>query len=97
MTHYVLLKLAPGSDVDKAEARVRQVFAELDGELPYLNDPMVYRSCVERDTNAQLMVVMQLDSADYLQSYLTHPKHVALAQGMKEEGTLIGTMSFDHL
>ena len=97
MTHYVLLKLAPGADIDRVEAKVRQVYAELDAELPYLKDPTIYRCCVERDSNADIMVVMQLDGQEFLQPYLTHPKHVEMARGLKEDGSLIGTTSFDHL
>ena len=95
MTHYVLLKLAPGSDIDQVEARVRQTYAELDAELPYLNNPMVYRSCVERDSNADIMAVIQLDSEEFLQPYLTHPKHVQMAQDLKD--VLVGKTSFDHM
>ena len=40
--HYVLLKFAPGTDLDAAEARVRKTYDELAEALPYLNDPEVY-------------------------------------------------------
>ena len=36
MIHYVLLKLAPGSDVNAVEARVRKTYQELDETLPFL-------------------------------------------------------------
>ncbi len=94
MTHYVLLKLAPGSDLDAAEARVRKTYDALAEALPYLTEPRVYRSCVERDSNADIMAVIQLDSAEHLQPYLTHPLHVQMAQDMKD--MLIGRTSFDH-
>ena len=38
MIHYVLLKFAPGTDLDAAEARVRKTYDELAEALPYLND-----------------------------------------------------------
>ncbi len=95
MIHYVLLKLAPGSDVDAAEARVRKTYGELAEARPYLNDPVVYRSCVQRDSNADIMAVIRLDSEEYLQPYLTHPLHVQMAQDLKD--VVIGRTSFDHL
>lgn len=94
MIHYVLLKLAPGSDLDAAEAKVRATYNALAQALPYLNDPMVYRSCVERDSNADLMAVIRLDDESCLQPYLTHPLHMQMAQDMKD--VVIGRTSFDH-
>ena len=44
MTHYVLLRLAPDSDKDAAERRVRKTYQELDETLPFLHDPQVFRS-----------------------------------------------------
>ena len=55
MTHYVLLRLAPDSDKDAAERRVRKTYQELDETLSFLHNPRVYRSCVERDSNADIM------------------------------------------
>ena len=95
MTHYVLLKLAPGADIDQVEARVRQTYADLDGSLSYLHDPAIYRSCVERDSNADIMVAIQLDGPEFLQPYLTHPIHMQMAQDLKD--VLAGKTSFDHL
>ena len=86
MIHYVLLKFAPGTDLDAAEARVRKTYDELAETLPYLNDPEVFRSCIERDSNADIMA--------NLQPYLTHPLHMAMAQHFKD--MLIGRTSFDH-
>lgn len=94
MVHYVLLKFAQGADVDALERKVREVYAELDKVLDYLHDPKVYRCCVERDSNADIMMVLQLDSADCLKPYLEHPLHVQLVQGFRD--VLVGRMSFDR-
>lgn len=94
MTHYVLLKLAPGSDLAAAEERVRSTYLALADTLPYLNDPRVYRSCVDRDSNADIMAVITLDGPEYLQPYLTHPLHMQMAMDLKAQ--LIGKTSFDH-
>ena len=94
MVHYVLLKFKQGADLDRAEEKVRKTYDSLAEELPYLNDPAVYRCCVERDSNADIMAVIKLDSPEFLEPYLTHPKHVQMAQDMKD--VLIAKTSFDH-
>ena len=92
--HYVLLKLAPGTDVEAARDRVWQTYRALDEELVWLNRPEVYRTCVERDSNADIMAVIELDSPEYLQPYLTHPLHLQMARDMKD--VVVGRTSFDH-
>lgn len=66
MTHYVLLKFKPGTDLDAVEASVRETYEKLDQLLPFLTDPVVFRNCVDRDSNADLMAVVQLDSSEHL-------------------------------
>ena len=94
VVHYVLLKFAPGTDLDAAEKKVRATYQELDRTLDFLNNPAVYRCCIERDSNADIMASVELDSPDQLQDYLTHPLHVAMAKGFAS--ALIGRTSFDH-
>ena len=94
MKHYVLLKLAPGVDVEAIQLRVKKTYEQLDMELDWLNKPVVYRSCVERDPNADIMAVVELDREDCLQPYLTHPLHVQMAQDLKD--VVVGRTSFDH-
>ncbi len=95
MTHYVLLKVAADADLDAVEARVRKTYMELDQALDFLNSHSVYRSCVNRDSNADIMAVIQLDSEECLQPYLTHPLHMQMAQDLKD--VIIGKTSFDHM
>jgi len=95
MIHYVLLKLAPGSDAAAVEERVRKTYDALAEALPYLNDPVVKANCIARDSNADIMAVIRLDSEDCLQPYLTHPLHLQMAQDLKD--IVIGRTSFDHL
>ncbi len=94
MVHYVLLKLAKDVDADSVERKVRGVYEELAKTLDYLNDPVTYRCCVDRDSNADIMSVVRLDSADCLQPYLEHPLHVQMAQVLKD--AVVGRMSFDR-
>ena len=94
LTHYVLLKFAPGTDLDAVEQRVRKTYQELDETLPFLHEPRVFRSCVERDSNADIMAVIDLDGEEFLKPYLTHPLHLQMAGDLKD--ALIGRTSFDH-
>ena len=94
MTHYVLIKFKPGTDLDAAYARVASTYAALDAALTYLHDATVYRCCVERDSNADVMAVIHLDGAEHLQPYLTHPLHMAMAMDLKE--SIASKISFDH-
>ncbi len=94
MTHYVLLKLKPGVDIDFVENKVRGVYDALAAELEYLKDPVTYRTNVVRDSNADIMSVMKLDSPECLQAYLAHPLHVGMANDLKDMLTL--RVSFDH-
>ena len=94
MTHYVLLKFEPGFDVDAAEALVRKTYDGLAEALPWLTNQKVYRSCVSRDTNADVMAVIELDSEEHLMPYLTHPLHLAMAEELNPH--IIQRNSFDH-
>ena len=40
-----------------------------------------------------ILMIMQIDRPEQLGTYLQHPKHVALAQGMKD--SIADRMSFD--
>ena len=94
MKHYVLLKLAQGTDVKAVFERVRDTYDRLDQALEWLNSPEVYMSCVERDSNADIMATIRLDGPEHLQPYLTHPLHLQMAQDLKD--VVVGRTSFDH-
>ena len=93
MVHYNLLKLKKGADAAAILAQCQAVYAALEAELPFLHDAKVSRCVTVRDSNADIMMSMRIDSPDQLSAYLTHPKHAALAQGMKHE--IEARMSFD--
>lgn len=93
MVHYNFLKLKADADVDAIFEKCKAVYTELEEELSFLHDAEVVRCITVRDSNADIMMVMKIDSPDQLMSYLQHPKHVALAQGMKD--FVADRMSFD--
>lgn len=94
MTHYVLLKFKTGSDVDAIEATIRKTYEELDNTLSFLNNAKVYRCCVARDSNADIMIRVDLDKKEQLQDYLTHPLHIKMMNSF--DSALAGRTSFDH-
>ena len=94
MKHYVLLKFKENSDLDSIEKTVRDTYLSLDRELEFLHDPVVYRNTVDRDSNADIMAEIRLDSPELLQSYLTHPLHLKMAEDLKNE--VMSRISFDH-
>ena len=89
MIHYNFLKLTQAADAEAVLARCREVYAELD----FLHDAKVSRCITVRDSNADIMMVMRLDRPEQLSAYLQHPKHVALAQSLKD--VVAARMSFD--
>ena len=93
MIHYNLLKLKEGADTDAILTQCRAVYAQLEAELDFLHDAKVCRCVTERDSNADIMMIMRIDSPERLADYLQHPKHVALAQGLKD--SVAARMSFD--
>lgn len=93
MTHYNPLKLKPGADAGAIFAQCEAVYAALEAKLPFLHDAKVIRCCTVRDSNADILMIMQIDRPEQLGTYLQHPKHVALAQGMKD--SIADRMSFD--
>lgn len=93
MIHYNFLKLTQAADAEAVLARCREVYAELEAELDFLHDAKVSRCITVRDSNADIMMVMRLDRPEQLSAYLKHPKHVALAQSLKD--VVAARMSFD--
>ena len=93
MIHYNFLKLTQAADAEAVLARCREVYAELEAELDFLHDAKVSRCITLRDSNADILMIMQIDRPEQLGTYLQHPKHVALAQGMKD--SIADRMSFD--
>lgn len=94
MVHYVLLKFKAGTDVDAIELNMRETYRQLEQELPFLTEPFVWRNCVDRDFNADIMATIHLDNATQLKDYLTHPLHVAMADNFKD--AVVTRISFDH-
>ncbi len=94
MKHYVLFKFKPGTNLEKVEERIWKTYEDLDRDLSWLNKPAVYRSCDASGSGADLMAVIDLDGDEYLQQYLDHPSHKAMAEAIKD--SVAACTSFDH-
>ena len=66
MTHYNLLKLKDPFDTEKVLTQCKAVYAELEAELDFLHDASVTRCITQRDSNADIMMVMRIDSPEQL-------------------------------
>lgn len=93
MIHYNFLKLTQLRTRKQSLRAAGEVYAELEAELDFLHDAKVSRCITVRDSNADIMMVMRLDRPEQLSAYLQHPKHVALAQSLKD--VVAARMSFD--
>ena len=73
MKHCLLLKLAPGADAQKAQHKVWKTLEKLDKELDWLNHPVIYRGCMDAQSDFDLMAVIELDDEKQLAACLEHP------------------------
>lgn len=80
MTHYLLLKFTPGAPVEELFPLAEKTFAELTRTLECMRGARVLRNCVERDANADMLVILELTEESALKTYLEHPLHQAFAQ-----------------
>lgn len=83
MIHYVLAKLKPGCLDTARKQYIEETFQSMAGCVPGYRSVQVYYNVVERDSNMDLMIRIELDSADCLPGYLNHPIHKAYAEQMK--------------
>ncbi len=79
MTHYVLFKFKEGFMGPEVLRRFEDTYAQLKELIPDdIKDYRIYGNCVERDSNMDMMVKIELKEKASLQRYLQHPKHIEL-------------------
>ena len=94
MKHCVLLKLTPGADAQKVQHKIWKTLQKLDDELDWLNRPVVCRSCMDAESDFDIMAVIDLDSEQQLQAYLDHPLTAKLAEDLGQ--TVARKAAFNH-
>ena len=75
MYHYLLLKFEPGFFSDEIFSLAVDTFAEIKSALPGVKDVQVYRNCSNCNSNADLLIRMELAKQEDLELYLEHPLH----------------------
>lgn len=94
MKHYTILKLKPGADAVDVQQKIRKAYDKLDAELDWANRPVVYRACEERGESADIMAVIELDSAEQVKDYLENPHCRKLAEKLQD--AVAEKITFDH-
>lgn len=80
MVHYALIKFQPGTYTDELRKFTLDTFAALAKEVPTILSAQVFDNGYKRDSNADIMVRVEVTSAETLPLYLNHPLHVKFGQ-----------------
>ena len=96
MVHYALMKFHPGAYTDEIRALTKSTFEELPKVVPAIIKAETFENCYERDSNADLMIRVEVDEPAHLPDYLNHPLHVHFAQ-VTTPLRCQPITSFDHL
>ena len=95
MTHYVLMKYQPGFFDEACFQEISAAFAQLKDALPEeILQVRIYKNCIEREFNMDIMIELELSRAESLGIYLNHPIHLAISG--KINPFVINRVSFDH-
>lgn len=95
MKHFVLLKFDPAYLTAENYHEIETAFKDLKKALPNnVKNTVVHRNIIDRASNMDIMIEMELDSAESLSIYLNHPIHLAI--GKKMNSHIINRVSFDY-
>ncbi|MGI6143208.1 MAG: Dabb family protein [bacterium] len=93
MTHYVLLKFQPNYLNKDIFEYINNTFQRIKEQIQNIENVNVYMNCVERDSNMDIMIEMDLADEDTLYTYLEHELHRAFVSVVDEHVVL--KVSFD--
>ena len=93
MVHYLLLKVAPDYDIDQVAEQVEHTYSRIERQVSGVSNVRVFRNCVDRDSNADLMIRLELERKGVLNDYLEHELHKGFVTRIG--GLLIQRMTFD--
>lgn len=94
MFHHLLLKFKEDCYTNDIYILTIDVFSKLKNDLPGLVNVSVYENCVFRQSNADIMIVMELAQQETLETYLQHSLHTYFVQQIEE---LLNTkITFDY-
>ena len=95
MIHYLLLKFRPGSCGSQIRKRAEAAYRDLACQVEGIISAQVLDNCVFRDSNADLMVRLELSGPQVLTAYLEHPVHRHFAEEI--EPCVSQRLTFDHM
>lgn len=75
MTHYVLFRFKDPQQKPIIYEKAKTAFSKLRQGVSCILDAHVFLNCVERNSNADLLIKLELDSPEALEIYLRHPLH----------------------
>ncbi len=91
MKHYVLLNFTEGYLNEEFFQRAEQAFSAIVDAVPEVTGFEIKRNIVTRDSNADVMIRVDLKSNDDLKVYLEHPIHVEFATSIRDHKTAMTT------
>jgi len=94
MKHCVLFKFKPDYYNEDVLKYTKEVFSNIGKKLDGITGVNVYSNCVDRDSNMDLMVEMELENKDMLALYLNDELHKDFVN--KTDEHLILRVSIDY-
>lgn len=95
MIHYLLLKFRPGAYDPRLRERAEAAYRELASQVDGITSVRVLENNVSRDSNADLMVRLELCDAKTLADYLGHQIHQDFVEEM--EPWVSQRLTFDYM
>lgn len=79
MMHYAMFKLKEGILLSDALPIMEKGYMEIEKEINVINTAHVLHNCYTRDTNCDIMIVLNIEGGvEALSHYLEHPLHLNL-------------------
>ena len=94
MRHYVLLKFEPNYYNKDVVDFTKNTFNKIKDSLDGIFNVKVLRNCIERDSNMDIMIEMELKDEESLTAYLEHELHLKYASVIDKH--IVSKVSFDY-
>ena len=94
MVHYVMIKFQEGYLGEERIAMIRDTYTEMLEAIDGILGVEIHENIIERDSNADLMIRIELEGAAALDTYLNHPLHVAFAREARPN--IVKMVTFDR-
>lgn len=91
--HIVLLHYRPGFLTEAYYNHVSKLFHRLQAQIPGMVSAAIYRNCVKRVGNYDLLAELTFHTEEDMRTYLEHPLHMEFAESCAD--VLLSRASFD--